>query len=90
MAWLLRFDDAVSEDTLATEARRLAATPYGLGRRIAPPRLPGGRHRWRQGTRPAPGAVAETGRSPGPMRSPPGSTASWAPRLIRTATPAGR
>lgn len=48
MAWLLQFDDAVSEATLAAEARRLASTPYGLGRRIAPPRLPGGRHRWRQ------------------------------------------
>lgn len=48
MAWLLQFADEVDEPTLAAEAQRLAATPYGLGRRIAPPRLPGGRHRWRQ------------------------------------------
>jgi hypothetical protein len=48
MAWLLRFGDPISAETLEAEARRLAATPYGLGRRIAPPRIPGGRHRWRQ------------------------------------------
>ncbi|WP_156028388.1 hypothetical protein [Candidatus Solirubrobacter pratensis] len=48
MAWLLRFPDAIGGPELAAEARRLAATPYGLGRRIVPPRLPGGRHRWRQ------------------------------------------
>jgi hypothetical protein len=34
----------------------MAATPYGLGRRIAPPRVPGGRHRWRQ--EPEPPAIA--------------------------------
>jgi diacylglycerol O-acyltransferase len=48
MAWLLRFPDEVTEQTLTEEARRMAETPYGLGRRIAPPRVPGGRHRWRQ------------------------------------------
>src|ERR1700746_617045 len=48
MAWLLRFGDEVTEQTLAEEARRMAATPYGLGRRIVSPRVPGGRHRWRQ------------------------------------------
>jgi diacylglycerol O-acyltransferase / wax synthase len=48
MAWLLRFSERVSEQALSAEARRFAATPYGLGRRIMPPRLPGGRHRWRQ------------------------------------------
>jgi hypothetical protein len=51
MAWVLRFRDAIDEPTLAAEARRMAAAPYGLGRRIAPPRVPGGRHRWRQESR---------------------------------------
>jgi diacylglycerol O-acyltransferase len=56
MAWLLRFPDEVTEQTLAEEARRMAATPYGLGRRIVSPRVPGGRHRWRQA--PTPPAVS--------------------------------
>src|SRR4051794_8003890 len=47
ISWLLRFPDALSREVLEEEARRLAATPYGFGRRIAPPRLPGGRPRWR-------------------------------------------
>ncbi len=48
MAWLLRFSEPIAPETLESEARRLAATPYGLGRRISPPRLPAGRYRWRQ------------------------------------------
>ncbi|HEY2441353.1 MAG TPA: hypothetical protein VGI07_14055 [Solirubrobacteraceae bacterium] len=60
MAWLLRFRDEVTEQTLAEEARRMAATPYGLGRRIVSPRVPGGRHRWRQ--EPTPPAVSMRGR----------------------------
>lgn len=55
MAWLLRFPEAITEEALSAQARRLTATPYGLGRRIMPPRLPGGRHRWRQ--EPLPPAV---------------------------------
>jgi hypothetical protein len=47
IAWLLRFDDAISREALEEEARRLAATPYGFGRRVAAARLPGGRPRWR-------------------------------------------
>jgi hypothetical protein len=58
MAWLLRFPDEIPEATVAGEARRFAATPYGLGRRIVPPRLPGGRHRWRQERVPPPVAFA--------------------------------
>jgi hypothetical protein len=58
MAWLLRFPDAIDERALAAEARRMAATPYGLGRRIEPPRVPGGRHRWRQDAVPPPVAFA--------------------------------
>jgi hypothetical protein len=58
IAWVLRFPGAIDEETLAAEARRMAATPYGLGRRIAPPRVPGGRHRWRQEPRPPAVAIA--------------------------------
>ena len=60
IAWLLRFPDAVARDVLEQEARRLAATPYGLGRRIAPARLPGGRQRWNPACVPPPVAIAET------------------------------
>lgn len=60
MAWALRFPDALSRETLEEEARRLAATPYGFGRRIAPPRLPGGRPRWVPAPEPPPVALATT------------------------------
>jgi diacylglycerol O-acyltransferase len=60
MAWLLRFPDAISAETLEAEARRLAATPYGFGRRVAPPRLPGGRARWQPAPEPPPVALAPT------------------------------
>jgi hypothetical protein len=58
MAWLLRFDDALSPDVLEEEARRLAATPYGFGRRVAAARLPGGRPRWRAICEPPPVTLA--------------------------------
>jgi hypothetical protein len=58
MAWLLRFDDALSRETLEEEARRLAATPYGFGRSVAAARLPGGRPRWRAVCEPPPVALA--------------------------------
>jgi hypothetical protein len=60
IAWLLRFPDAVSRDVLQQEARRLAATPYGFGRRIAPGRLPGGRQRWRPAPEPPSVVIATT------------------------------
>jgi len=60
MAWLLRFPDAVSQEELEQEARRLASTPYGFGRRVAPPRLPGGRPRWVPAPEPPPVEVAST------------------------------
>jgi diacylglycerol O-acyltransferase len=46
MGWVVRFPDEIPREELEAEARRLAATPYGFGRRIAPPRLPAGRPRW--------------------------------------------
>lgn len=55
-AWVVRFPDAIAPEAVTREARRLAATPYGLGRRIVAPRVPGGRHRWRQ--EPTPPAVS--------------------------------
>jgi hypothetical protein len=58
MAWLLRFPDAVSQEALEQEARRLASTPYGFGRRVAPPRLPGGRPRWVPAPEPPPVVLA--------------------------------
>jgi diacylglycerol O-acyltransferase len=54
ISWLLRFSDSVPRDALDDEARRLAATPYGFGRRVAPPRLPGGRPRWHPSRDPPP------------------------------------
>jgi hypothetical protein len=76
MAWLLRFPDAIAEPELAEEARRLAATPYGLGRRIVPPRLPGGRHRWRQERIPPAVAFA-----PRPLAGP-DAVAAWLDREL--------
>ncbi len=46
-AWLLRFRELIGREAIQAEARRMSATPYGLGRRLAHPRLPGGRPRWR-------------------------------------------
>jgi hypothetical protein len=76
MAWLLRFPDALSRETLEEEARRLAATPYGFGRRIAPPRLPGGRPRWVSAPEPPPVVLAET------PASGPAGLAAWVDRQL--------
>jgi hypothetical protein len=50
MGWLLRFPEPIELDAIEAEAQRMASTPYGLGRRIAYARLPGGRPRWRLST----------------------------------------
>jgi hypothetical protein len=76
MAWVRRFPDAIDEPTLAAEARRMAGTPYGLGRRIEPPRVPGGRHRWRQEPRPPAIAFA-----PRPLAGP-DALAAWLDREL--------
>jgi hypothetical protein len=60
IAWLLRFAETVPREALEQEARRLAATPYGFGRRIAPARVPAGRARWRPACEPPAVALAET------------------------------
>ena len=76
IAWLLRFSDAVSRDVLQQEARRLAATPYGFGRRIAPPRLPGGPQRWQPAPEPPPVVIAKA-----PVIGPAG-LAAWLDRQL--------
>lgn len=48
MGWRLRFPTAIGQDELEIEAARLAANPYGLGRRAVSRRITGGRPRWRQ------------------------------------------
>jgi hypothetical protein len=60
IAWLLRFADAVPREALEEEARRLAATPYGFGRRVAPARVPAGRARWCPACEPPAVALSET------------------------------
>lgn len=46
MGWVLRFPTRISVEELTAEAERLAASPYALGRRVQPRRVPGGRRRW--------------------------------------------
>jgi hypothetical protein len=60
MGWLLRFPDDIPRAALEVEARRLAATPYGFGRRIVSPRLPAGRPRWTPAPEPPAVVLAET------------------------------
>jgi hypothetical protein len=50
MGWMLRFPELVGRHEIEAEARRIASSPYGLGRRIAPARIFGGRPRWVQST----------------------------------------
>jgi hypothetical protein len=76
IAWLLRFPDTVPGEALEEEARRLAATPYGFGRRIDAPRLPGGRPRWRPAPQPPPVDLAAT-----PAIGPAG-LAAWVDRQL--------
>lgn len=76
IAWLLRFPDVVERDVLEREACRLAATPYGFGRRVAPPRLPGGRPRWRPVCDAPPVELAET------TATGPAGLAAWLDRQL--------
>ncbi len=47
MGIFLRFPDYVSPEEIIAEIDRIAEIPYGIGRRILPPRFRGGRHRWK-------------------------------------------
>ncbi|WP_210493614.1 hypothetical protein [Patulibacter sp. SYSU D01012] len=58
MALVTRFDDPPSADELRGEAARLAASPFGLGRRLRAPRVPGARPRWQLATEAPPVALA--------------------------------
>lgn len=60
MGWILRFPTRVGKDELTAEARRLAASPYALGRRVAPRRVPGARRRWVATTEAPPVRLAAT------------------------------
>jgi hypothetical protein len=53
MGLVLRFPEGLTAAELEAEARRLAS-PYGLGRRLAPPRIPGARPRWVPAPEPPP------------------------------------
>lgn len=46
MGLVLRFTDPLTEAELRAEADRLAASPFGLGRRLQAPLVPGARPRW--------------------------------------------
>jgi hypothetical protein len=46
MAFIRHFDGRLTEEELAGEARRIASNPYGLGRRLIMPRVPGARPLW--------------------------------------------
>ena len=46
MGLVLRFAEPLTAAELRAEAERLASSPFGLGRRLAPARVPGARPRW--------------------------------------------
>lgn len=46
MGWVVRFPTRITAPELTAEAARLASSPYALGRRVAPRRVPGARRRW--------------------------------------------
>jgi hypothetical protein len=46
MAFIRHFDGRLTEEELAGESRRIASNPYGLGRRLIMPRVPGARPLW--------------------------------------------
>jgi hypothetical protein len=64
MALVLRFGEPLALSELEGEAERLAASPFGLGRRLTPPRVPGARPRWVPAPEPPPVALAPPQRSP--------------------------
>lgn len=70
MGLLLVFDEPVAATTIVAEARRLAANPLGLGRRLVLPRIPGARPFWQVDGEPPAVEIA-----PGPHD--PAQLASW-------------
>lgn len=58
MALIARFPGSLSRDELETEAKRIAANPYGLGRSLVRARVPGARPLWRANGEPRPVRLA--------------------------------
>lgn len=65
MALVTRFAGEVSTEELDREAARLASSPYGLGRRIRAPWVPGARPRWLPAPVPPPVPLAHDPADPG-------------------------
>jgi diacylglycerol O-acyltransferase len=64
MGLVLRFAEPLTVAELQAEAERLASSPFGLGRRLAPARVPGARPRWVTAPEPPPVEVAPPRRTP--------------------------
>jgi hypothetical protein len=64
MGLVLRFDEPLTADELTAEADRLASSPYGLGRRLVAPRVPGARPRWVPAPDPPPVELAPPRQNP--------------------------
>jgi hypothetical protein len=58
MALVLRFPEPLTLAELQEEAQRLASSPFGLGRRLAAPRVPGARPHWVPAPEPPPAELA--------------------------------
>jgi hypothetical protein len=58
MAFIRHFEGRLTEEELAGESRRIASNPYGLGRRLIMPRVPGARPLWFADSRPPRVAIA--------------------------------
>ena len=67
MALVLRFEEPLTLGELEGEAERLAVSPFGLGRRLTAPRVPGARPRWVPAPEPPPVALAPPQRTPQEM-----------------------
>ena len=58
MAYVCHFPERLSAEELELEARRIASNPYGLGRRLVMPRIPGARPIWTRNPEPPPVVIA--------------------------------
>jgi hypothetical protein len=52
MAFIRHFPGALTQEELEGEARRIASNPYGLGRRLVMPKVPGARPLWHVDSKP--------------------------------------
>jgi hypothetical protein len=58
MAFIRHFPNRLTPEELEGEALRIASNPYGLGRRLVLPRVPGARPLWRVEDQPPPVAIS--------------------------------